>query len=186
MRSPARRSASSMHDRSPPCSSSTAAVRSASCTSTTACAPELPERKEGCAEAGVAVRKTAPLADALRSSANGRRRRIAKAIRWGLAGSAAGVVAFALLWPELGPEEGRLKLGGGHVDETIVSNKDTAIDSTFRGIDKYGRPFQVTSPHTESADPERGTLDLAMPVGDMTMSDGRRVHLTADRGLYDP
>jgi hypothetical protein len=117
---------------------------------------------------------------------NRRRRRRARALRWILAGFASTLVAFTLLWPELGREEGRLKLAGGGVDETVVSDKDTAIDATYKGIDKYGRPFQVVSPHTESADPERGTLDLAMPVADMTMSDGRRVHLTADRGVYDP
>jgi hypothetical protein len=107
-------------------------------------------------------------------------------LRWGLAASAVGLVAFTMLWPELGPEQGRLKMGTGRVDEAIVSNKDTAIDATFKGVDKYGRPFQVVSPHTESADPERGTLDLTMPVGDMTLSDGRRLHVTAHRGLYDP
>ena len=119
-------------------------------------------------------------------AAPGRRGHRAKTLRWALAAIAIGLVAFTLLWPELGPEEGRLQLATGRIDEQIVSNKDTAIDATFKGIDKYGRPFQVTSPHTESSDPERGILSLAMPVADMTLSSGRRVHLTADRGVYDP
>lgn len=125
-------------------------------------------------------------ADSGRQNQTIRRQRIAKTLRWGLAAAAAGIVAFTLLWPEIGKEEARLKLASGRAEETIASSKDTAINSTFKGIDKYGRPFQVTSPHTESSDPERGTLDLAMPVADMTTSDGRRLHVTADRGLYDP
>ena len=130
--------------------------------------------------------KPSPVADRLPAASSRRRRRYAKPLRWVLAAAAIALVAFTVLWPELGPEEGRLKIATGRVDETIVSSKDTAIDSTFRGVDKYGRPFQVVSPHTETADPERGTLDLAMPVADMTLTDGRRLHVTADRGIYDP
>ncbi|MFO1153756.1 MAG: LPS export ABC transporter periplasmic protein LptC [Rhodospirillales bacterium] len=127
-----------------------------------------------------------PVDSASPSAPSGRWRHRIKALRWLLAAVAIGLVTFVVLWPEVGPEQGRLKLAGGQVNEVVESNKDTAIDATYRGVDKYGRPFQVVSPHTESADPERGTLDLTMPVADMTMSDGRRVHLTANRGIYDP
>lgn len=126
-----------------------------------------------------------------------RRRRLIRLVQAGLITLALVLVAVVVLWPEFASNRGRMQVAGpseppsAAIGDAARPNaadpgRDTAYNAVFDGVDRYGRPFRVTSPRAETTDAEQSTLDLAEPVGDMTLSDGRQVHLTADRGLYDP
>lgn len=124
------------------------------------------------------------------------RRRLFRLLQYALAAVAAGIVLIVVVWPELGSNQ--IQIAGGSnaplppsaaepaAGVASAPGRDTALNAVFDGVDRYGRPFQVTSPRAETSDAESSRLDLAEPVGEMTLSDGRRVHLTADKGLYDP
>jgi LPS export ABC transporter protein LptC len=107
-------------------------------------------------------------------------------LRYVLLALALVAVVAIVLWPELGAGPGRVQVTTAPVDQQITTDKDTALDARFTGIDRYGRPFVVTSPRAESADPEKGILNLVEPKSAMTLEDGRQVRLTADRGIYNP
>jgi hypothetical protein len=127
------------------------------------------------------------------------RRRIVRLIRYGLAATALIIVLLVLLWPEIRSNQARMQISGqpaevpgapgspvGGLAPVAGPGRDTAFNAVFDGVDRYGRPFRVTSPRAETAEAKDSTLDLAQPVADMTLSDGRRVRVTADKGLYDP
>jgi Uncharacterized protein conserved in bacteria len=106
-------------------------------------------------------------------------------LRWGLLATATVAVVVILLWPELKPSTTRIQMSAGVPTEAVPSDRDTAVDARFDGTDRYGRPFTITAPQAESTASDPDGLNLTSPVSDMTLADGRKVHLTADRGIYN-
>ena len=107
-------------------------------------------------------------------------------VRWGLLALAAMVVLIVIVWPELKPSTTRIQVSNAVTTATVNSNRDAAVDAHFTGTDRYGRPFTVSAPQVDSTgDGYDGGMIQTKPVSDKTMSDGRKVHLTADRGVYN-
>lgn len=110
-----------------------------------------------------------------------------RAVRWALFGVAVLSILAIVIWPELKPSTTRIQIANVTTSDTsIPSDRDTAVDAKFNGSDRYGRPFTITAPHAENTGNNDGGLNLTSPVSDMTLADGRKVHLTADRGIYNP
>lgn len=110
-----------------------------------------------------------------------------RVLRWALFGVAVLTILLIVIWPELQPSTARIQISNvANTDTAIPSDRDTAVDAKFNGTDRYGRPFTITAPQAESAGDNQDGLNLTSPVSDLTLADGRKVHLTADRGLYNP
>lgn len=173
--------------------------------STTACAPVWRDREERDHGCGPKERTTTVTRadrqthrDALSGAAAGQRsvaarnashegfRAHRRLLRWGLLGAAVLVVLVIIVWPELKPGTARIQVSSAPVRENVPTDRDTAVDAKFNGTDRYGRPFIITAPQAENSGASDGGLRLTQPVSDMTLADGRKVHLTADRGIYNP
>lgn len=110
-----------------------------------------------------------------------------RVLRWALFGVAVLSILAIVIWPELKPSTTRIQIASVTTSDTsIPSDRDTAVDAKFTGSDRYGRPFNITAPHAENTGNNDGGLNLTSPVSDMTLADGRKVHLTANRGIYNP
>ncbi|QNT69351.1 LPS export ABC transporter periplasmic protein LptC [Defluviicoccus vanus] len=123
------------------------------------------------------------------AAAERRLRSYRRVARWGLVGVVVLVVLFIALWPELKPSTTRVQVSNAITTaNNVVSNRDAAMDAHFTGTDRFGRPFTITAPQVDSAGSGAGQdgMILTKPISDMTMTDGRKVHLTADRGVYNP
>lgn len=117
---------------------------------------------------------------------DGRARQVRRALRWALFGIAGMAILVIIVWPEMKPSTTRLQISNAVITEKVPSDRDTAVDAKFDGTDRYGRPFTITAPEAESVGADQDGLNLTRPVSDMTLADGRKVHLTADRGIYNP
>ncbi|MDF2096096.1 LPS export ABC transporter periplasmic protein LptC [Aquibaculum arenosum] len=73
-----------------------------------------------------------------------------------------------------------------------AQREDGAVDLSagviaprFAGLDGQGRPFTVTASTADFATEDQRFVRLDRPEGDLTLSDGSWVAITAARGVYD-
>jgi lipopolysaccharide export system protein LptC len=96
---------------------------------------------------------------------------------------AVALAALVLFWPQLNPLDNRFRLKPVQVSIDDLENL-RMVSPRFVGIDAKNQPFSITA---EQATQEAGGSDvtaLTSPKGDITISNGSWIALTADAGDY--
>jgi len=113
----------------------------------------------------------------------GRRRLIAIA-KLAAPGIGILIILALLALPLLGSDP----LEKSHTAERAKEQLDVSagmVGPSFQGMDGQGRPFQVRARTADFASDDQRFVRLEQPEGDLALSDGTVVALTAAHGLYD-
>lgn len=94
------------------------------------------------------------------------------------------MIAALVALPLFGPGS----LEDSAVDKQLEEGGDLAagmVRPTFEGLDGRGRPFVLRAQTADFASGDQRFLRLDQPEGDLMLSDGSAVALSAAKGLYD-
>jgi lipopolysaccharide export system protein LptC len=137
----------------------------------------------------------APPSPALRHLPPSRERRLPRPgqlarrrILVGLAKRLLPVLALALLavvvfWPEIEGNEERSRVSFRRVSQPRAESL-RVVSPRYQDVDELHRPYTVTARVAQQVGGEQ-ILDLEAPRGDMVLTDGGWVHVSADTGRYD-
>lgn len=96
----------------------------------------------------------------------------------------AAILLTVLIWPHLQPRVDRLRIGDP--EPAVADNQEEGMSrAQYTGIDRKGRPFTIVAEMVTRPAPDSPLLHLRAPRADMTLSDGVKISLTADDGVYD-
>ncbi len=111
-----------------------------------------------------------------------RRRLVVSVLKRTLPAAALAVLALIVLWPELSGIDDRVRLAYRKPDSSMTDST-RLVAPRYAGRDNRGRPYELTA---ETAEQPSGsqTVNLAKPVGDITLEDGTWVALKAATGWY--
>lgn len=98
---------------------------------------------------------------------------------------AAVTLLLVVAWPTFWPGVERLRLGSTIPVVDLAEGSDAMLDTTYRSVDKKGRPFVVHADVVSNVANENEPMALATPKGELTLDDGGEVTLEARDGLYD-
>jgi lipopolysaccharide export system protein LptC len=98
--------------------------------------------------------------------------------KWLLPLGALLLLASIALWPEIGHMRDTVRIA---VEQTSAGGA-TLTDARYHGIDDHGRPYTVTAATAQQDGPDR--INLTMPRGDISMTDGTWLMLHSKRGVY--
>jgi lipopolysaccharide export system protein LptC len=99
-------------------------------------------------------------------------------IKWLLPVGALLLLASIALWPELGRVRDTVRM----TIERTATGGATMTDARYRGIDDHGRPYTVTAATAQQDGPDR--INLTIPKGDITLTNGTWLMVQAKRGVY--
>ncbi len=87
-------------------------------------------------------------------------------------------VAVVALWPRIRAEFNR------PTQTSPEERQARMINGRFVGSDAHGRPYTVTYDSAQQP-PDGGPVDMANPVAELTLQNGRWVAVKAERGIYN-
>jgi lipopolysaccharide export system protein LptC len=98
--------------------------------------------------------------------------------------TALGIAALLTGWQSLYPsgQRARAATERASVEELALTQM---VNPRFSGIDDHGQPFVVAADLALPSRDRSSVTDLTRPRGEMTLSNGRVVNLTAERGAYE-
>ncbi len=99
---------------------------------------------------------------------------------------AVGLLMIAAAWPQLRPDDERLRIEFAAVGPQGGS-KPQVLNPRLLGVDELRRPFQVTADVGSrlGGDADVEVYQLDEPKADIVLEDGSWVALTATDGVYD-
>lgn len=100
-----------------------------------------------------------------------------------LPAAALALAALVLLWPQIVPDERRVRLRPVGVGIEDLENL-RVLNPRFVGIDAQNQPYTLTAEQATQASGNSTLTDLAKPKADMTLTNGSWIALTADQGQY--
>jgi lipopolysaccharide export system protein LptC len=109
-----------------------------------------------------------------------RRRRLVGAGKRLLPLVALALLGLVALWPEFAREIDQARVLGRVAG--VVPENGQLTNARYRGEDNRGQPYTVTAAGARQVTPDR--VDLTLPVGDITLSGGTWMHVTALGGTY--
>ncbi len=109
-----------------------------------------------------------------------RRRVMITLTKWLLPVFALALLSTIALWPELDRASDQARMSFAGVSGTVQGA--TMTDARYRGVDQQGRPYTLTASVAHQVDPER--VNLTLPKGDITLTDGTWLMLQAKKGVY--
>jgi lipopolysaccharide export system protein LptC len=109
-----------------------------------------------------------------------RRRVLINLTKWLLPVGALALLSTIALWPELDRAADQTRMSFAGVSATVQGARLT--DARYRGVDQQGRPYTLTASIAQQVTPER--INLTLPKGDITLTDGTWLMLQAKRGVY--
>jgi lipopolysaccharide export system protein LptC len=98
--------------------------------------------------------------------------------KWLLPVAALLSLATIALWPEMGHMQDTVRIAVAHTS----SGGATLTDAHYHGVDDHGRPYTVTAVTAQQDGPER--INLTMPKGDITLTNGTWLMVRSKRGVY--
>jgi lipopolysaccharide export system protein LptC len=99
--------------------------------------------------------------------------------KWSLPVAALLLLATIALWPEIGHMRDTVRVA---IERTAVAGGATLTDAHYHGVDDHGRPYTVTAVTATQDGPDR--INLTMPKGDITLSDGTWLMVHSKLGVY--
>jgi len=109
-----------------------------------------------------------------------RRRVMINLTKWLLPVIALALLSTIALWPELQRAADQTRMSFAGVSGTVQGA--TMTDARYRGVDQQGRPYTLTASVAHQVDPDR--INLTLPKGDITLTDGTWLMLQAKQGVY--
>ena len=100
-----------------------------------------------------------------------------------LPAAALGIAALVLLWPQFNPLDPRFRLAPVQVSIEDLENL-RMVQPRYVGVDENNQPFSIVADQATQAKGSSDTTDLSLPQGDLTMTTGTWLAMTADHGLY--
>jgi lipopolysaccharide export system protein LptC len=96
---------------------------------------------------------------------------------------AGALVLLVAVWPHLNQRDDRFKIG---VSNVTLEEAATVrmIKPRFTGLDAANRPFVLTADDAMQMPGDTNVVQLQLPKGDITMTDGTWVALTGESGNY--
>lgn len=98
------------------------------------------------------------------------------------------VVALVVLWPHLGADDLKFRLGFAAV-KLGIAEEPSMVNPRFVGADKENQPYSVTADLARrltggSLAEDAETVELEMPKADIMMKDGTWLVLTSKTGVF--
>ena len=109
-----------------------------------------------------------------------RRRWAIRLTKWLLPALALALLSLLALWPELNRATDEARLSFREMSGNIGGARLT--DARYHAVDNLGRPYTVTAAVAQQARPDR--INLTLPKGDITLSNGTWLMLEAKQGVY--
>ncbi len=100
-----------------------------------------------------------------------------------LPAAALGIAALVLLWPQFNPLDPRFRLAPVQVSIEDLENL-RMVQPRYVGVDENNQPFTIVAEQATQAKGSSDTTDLSAPQGDLAMSSGTWLAMTAERGVY--
>ncbi len=100
-----------------------------------------------------------------------------------LPAAALALAALVLLWPQIVPDERRVRLRPVGVGIEDLENL-RVLNPRFIGVDAQSQPYTLTAEQATQASGNSTLTELAKPKADMTLANGTWLALTADQGQY--
>ena len=104
-------------------------------------------------------------------------------LKFALPAVALGLATLVLIWPQLNPLDQRFRLTPVQVSMEDLENL-RMVQPRYVGVDERSQPYTIIA---EQATQQKGSSDetgLAHPQGDIQLTQGAWLALTADRGIY--
>lgn len=98
--------------------------------------------------------------------------------------AAVALAATVLFWPQLSPLQGRFRLKPVQVSIDDLSNL-RMVSPRVLGTDKKNEPYTVTATLATQVAGGSDVTDLTLPKGDISLTDGSWIALTANVGQYN-
>lgn len=110
--------------------------------------------------------------------------RFVEAMKFTLPALAACMMALVLLWPNVGFDDGRFRVG--FLSTLKLGNLEnlTLVRARYTGIDDKKRPYTVTAEMANQISPTSDRIQLSVPAADITLEDGKWIALTAKSGEF--
>lgn len=109
-----------------------------------------------------------------------RRRWTIRLAKWLLPAVALALLSLLALWPELDQATDEARLSIKEMSGNIGGARLT--DARYHAVDELGRPYTVTAAVAQQDGPDR--INLTLPKGDITLTDGTWLMLQAKQGVY--
>jgi len=98
------------------------------------------------------------------------------------------VILLVVLWPHLGTDDLRFRLGFAAI-KLGISEKPSMVNPRYVGADKDNQPYSVTADLARKLSGGLSiagveALELEVPKADLMLKDGTWVVLTADNGIF--
>lgn len=136
-----------------------------------------PDQRRGQRLVGAAASRTR---QPLNPNVMARRRLLITLTKWLLPVAALLLLATIALWPELGHMRDTVRVAIEHT--AAASGGATLTDAHYHGVDDHGRPYTVTAVTAVQDGPDR--INLTMPKGDMTLTNGTWLMVHSKLGVY--
>jgi lipopolysaccharide export system protein LptC len=104
-------------------------------------------------------------------------------LKFALPAVALGLATLVLIWPQLNPLDQRFRLTPVQVSMEDLENL-RMVQPRYVGVDENNQPFSIVADQATQAKGSSDTTDLSLPQGDLTMTTGTWLAMTADHGLY--
>ena len=96
---------------------------------------------------------------------------------------ALGLLALVVFWPEIEGNEDRSRMSFRRTAQPRPESL-RVVSPRYQDVDELSRPYTITARAAQQLGAEQ-ILDLEAPRGDMVLTDGGWVHVSADTGRYD-
>lgn len=96
---------------------------------------------------------------------------------------AAALILLVIAWPQLTFKDDRFRLGMGRLTLDQADSL-TMLNARYQGVDERRQPYTITADMATQSRQDDDLIDLELPKGDMTLSDGAWLALNARSGEY--
>lgn len=131
----------------------------------------------------ITAQPPSPARAAVGRAAVARRSRMVAALKLLLPAAALTVVAVVLAWPDLAPEDRKLRLADAAQTPQVIDQLKMS-HPRYVGEDEKGRPFVVTGLEAIQDSPKAPEVRLTAPKADLTQLNDAWVIVSAERGVY--
>lgn len=98
---------------------------------------------------------------------------------------ATAIVLIAVFWPQIAPEQGRFGVKVIPADQTEGASGEAAVDASYSGVDREGRPFTVTAKSVRNDPALEHVLLLTKPDAKIDLKDATTMTIAADTGTFN-
>ncbi|MCM0018975.1 MAG: LPS export ABC transporter periplasmic protein LptC [Tagaea sp.] len=104
-------------------------------------------------------------------------------LKFALPAVALGLATLVLIWPQLNPLDQRFRLVPVQVTIEDLENL-RMVQPRYVGVDEQSQPFTIVADQASQARGSSEATDLVAPQGDIQLTQGAWLAMSADRGVY--